>query len=364
MRESVSQQRERNMMTWVAYWRLNPHKFVVDYIGLKLHLYQMILFYMMNISNWFMYIASRGQGKSFIIGVYAVVRCILYPNTNIVIASGTKGQAALIITEKIMYLYNNYPAIQVEIGDIKNISTSINRPEVKFLNGSKIQAAVSNDNSRGLRCNILILDEFRMIDKEIVDKVFKPMLNVVRQPPFLSKPEYANHPAEKNKQIYISSAWYKTNWIWGEFKRFVNGMLGGKDYVAVNIPWQTSVKHGLLDLEQVMEDRDSDEFDEFGFTMEYDALFVGENERGYFKLDAINKCRTLDRIFIPPTNLEYIENKSKSKPRDLSNMKRRNFNSEIRIIGLDVALMGRLLLPLSIERYFEHRGKSVKIKLK
>lgn len=338
--KNLFEQREENLMLWVAYWRKNTQRFVADYMGVKLHLYQKILIYMIDKVSWFMYIAARGQGKSFIIAVYCVARCILYPNTRIVIASGTKGQAKLIISEKIMSLYNNQVAVREEIGDIKNIKTGVNVAEVAFLNGSKISAETSSDNSRGLRGNILIVDEFRMVDKDIIDSVLKPMLNVTRQPGYLALPEYQNHPKESNKEIYLSSAWYKTHWIWGEFNRFLEGMLAAKSYFVADIPYQLSVHHGLLPIERVEEDRTSDTFDDTRFAMEYEALFPGENERGYFKLDSINKCRTINKTFTPPTTIEWIENKNRSKPKNLSNIPRVNKDSEIRIISLDVALMG------------------------
>ena len=60
---SLIKQREENMMKWVGYWRQNPHRFVKDYLGLELFLFQKILFYMMNKVSWFMFIASRGLGK-------------------------------------------------------------------------------------------------------------------------------------------------------------------------------------------------------------------------------------------------------------------------------------------------------------
>lgn len=49
-------------MKWAGFWRKNPHRFAEDYIGVKLHLYQKILLYMMNINDVFMYIAARGAG--------------------------------------------------------------------------------------------------------------------------------------------------------------------------------------------------------------------------------------------------------------------------------------------------------------
>ena len=75
-------------MTWVSYWRKNPHRFVEDYLVISLFLYQKILLYMIERVGVFMYIAARGQGKSFLIALYCIIRCILYPNTNIVLASG------------------------------------------------------------------------------------------------------------------------------------------------------------------------------------------------------------------------------------------------------------------------------------
>lgn len=339
-RKTIFEQREENLMMWVAYWRKNPHRFVEEYLGMNLFLYQKILIFMIDKVTWFMYIAARGQGKSFLIAVYCVVRCILYPNTNIVLASGTKGQARLIISEKIMSMYNNYAPVRHEIGDVKNIKTGANDSSVAFRNGSKIVAVTSSDNARGYRGNILIVDEFRMVDKGIIDGVLKPFLNVMRQPGYLSKPEYKHLPKEENKEIYISSAWYKTNWIWGEFKRFLDGMLKDKPFFVVAIPYQLSVHHGLLDIKRVEADRSSDTFDDTKFAMEYEALFPGENDRGYFKLEAINKCRTINKAFIPPTTTEWIENRTRSKPKNLSNIPRVNKDSEIRIISLDVALMG------------------------
>ena len=51
-------------MLWVSFWRENPHRFVEDYLGIKLFFFQKILIYMLNKVPFFMYIASRGQGEN------------------------------------------------------------------------------------------------------------------------------------------------------------------------------------------------------------------------------------------------------------------------------------------------------------
>ena len=76
-----------------AYYRANPHRFVKDYLGIDLRLFQMILIVMMNFNTNFMYLASRGQGKTFLCAIFCCVRCILYPGTRICIDSNKRAQA-------------------------------------------------------------------------------------------------------------------------------------------------------------------------------------------------------------------------------------------------------------------------------
>lgn len=45
---------------WCSFYRANPQRFAKDYLNVDLKLFQQILIYMMNISNYFMYIAARG----------------------------------------------------------------------------------------------------------------------------------------------------------------------------------------------------------------------------------------------------------------------------------------------------------------
>ena len=45
---------------WAEYWRKNPHRFAIEYLGINLYPFQMILIFMMNISNLFAFIVCRG----------------------------------------------------------------------------------------------------------------------------------------------------------------------------------------------------------------------------------------------------------------------------------------------------------------
>lgn len=314
---------------WTTFYRLNIHRFVEHYFGIQLYLFQKILLFFMNINTFFMLVAARGASKSFLIAIFVCARCVLYPGTKVVIASGVKKQAKLIITEKIeKELYNRYPNLAREI---KQIKTSANEATVIFHNGSSIEAITASDTSRGYRGNILILEEFRLIDENILKSVLKPILNVNRQPPYLKKEEY-KHLAEENIEIYISSAWYTDHWMWNAMKAARDRMLKGMDTVIFALDYLVSIHHGLLSKKRVREMRESPDFDEISFQIEYENIMYAQSSNALFKLKDINKNRKLKNAFYPIKNVEYVSQKNKRKPKLR--------DGEIRILGVDVALMG------------------------
>ena len=132
---------------WAGFYRENMGRFAIDYLQLPLFGFQMILLYMMNINNFYYWVASRGLGKSYLTAVYCCCRCILYPSTKIIVASGTKGQARLLISQKIeKELMGMSPNLRREITYIK---VGANDAVVKFKNGSTIEAVASSDSARG-----------------------------------------------------------------------------------------------------------------------------------------------------------------------------------------------------------------------
>ncbi|MED1863240.1 terminase [Fictibacillus nanhaiensis] len=325
---SKSDNMRTQIKKWTTFYRLNLHRFIEHYFGIELFFFQKLLLFFMNLNTFFMLIAARGLSKSFMIAIFACSRCVLYPNTKVIIASGVKKQGKLIITEKIEKELMQYPNLAREI---KQIKSSSNDASVIFHNGSTIEAVTSSENSRGYRGNILILEEFRMIDENILNTVLKPFLNVFRQPPYLKKEEYS-HLTEENIEVYISSAWYTSHWMWKSMQNARDMMLKGKDTFVFSLDYLTSIHHGLLSKKRIQKERDSSDFDEIGFMMEYENLMYGQNSNALFKLEDITKNRKLKNPFYPISNEDYSvkKNKKKEKLRD----------GEIRVIGVDVALMG------------------------
>lgn len=82
--QSKSERMMNGVALWASWYRFRMDIFVKDYLGIQLKLFQIILIYAMQNNHFFMYLASRGQGKSFLSAIYAVSRCILYPGTIVV----------------------------------------------------------------------------------------------------------------------------------------------------------------------------------------------------------------------------------------------------------------------------------------
>lgn len=312
---------------WASFYRANPHRFVKDYLGINLKLFQQILLFAMMHFHYLIYIAARGQGKTFLTAIFCVTRAILYPGVKIIAVAGQKNQGMEII-QKIREIRENSPLLKREISDIK---ISIYDPRVDFHNGSWIRVVAASEGSRGARSNLLIVDEFRMVPTEIIESVLRRFQTTPRQPGFLSKPEYAHRDdlKERNKQIYLTSAWYKAHESWDRVVSYQELMCQGKSYFVCTLPYQLSIKEGLLLRQDVEDEMMEKTFNEIKFEMEMHALFWGANLNSYFTYEEVQKNRKLTKVYYPKETSDLLSNKSLIIPKkDIG---------EIRVLSADIA---------------------------
>lgn len=145
---------KEGLKKFIGFWRANIHRFIIDYFDCKeLKPFQNLLLYLMSKNTMFVYIASRGQGKSHLVAWFACAYAVLYPNVEIVITSGSKKQSKLMVTEKIEPFSQKYPNLGKEIEKINKNGEDIS---VYFKNGSKITCCTPDDRARGMRGNVLI----------------------------------------------------------------------------------------------------------------------------------------------------------------------------------------------------------------
>jgi len=344
-----------------AYYRANPHRFVKDFLHIDLRWFQKIVIYAMNMNPAFCMIASRGLGKSFLIAIYCCVRCVLYPGTKICIASGTRGQATNVL-EKIrteIIPKSNELKCELRGGDIK---IAASEAIALFKNGSYIKVVTASDSARGNRANVLVLDEFRMIDKDTIDTVLTKFLTASRQPGYLSKPEYAHlKDQERNRQVYLSSAYFQDHWSYMKVKSFVKNMQHpDRDWFICSFPYQLSIKEKLSNREDIADQMLDEDFNEIRWMMEMLAEFYGDSEGSFFNYEAVAKNRKIQYPMLPGRMCAKLANNTKLRIQPKT-------AGEKRILSVDIALMSsnkhkndasaifiNQLLPTKASRYINN----------
>lgn len=318
-----------------AFYRYNPHRFAEDYLHITLRLFQKFLLVMMNLCTSFVFIACRGLGKTFLIAIFCCVRGILYPGTKIVLVSGTRGQAMQILSKIMLEIRPHSPELALEIDDRQ---TKMNGTDavVVFKNGSFIKVVTAGDSARGSRANILIIDEFRLVKKDIVDTVLRKFLTNSRMPLYseLSKEERENeYDRERNKTLYLSSAYFSDHWSYQKCVDNLGFMLDEhrSDFVC-GFPYQLSIKEGLLRAIDVADQMAESDFSEIKWSMEMEALFYGSAEDAFFDFDSISKNRQIRYPMLPARLAGKVGNDKlvRIQPKQ---------PGEIRLLSADIALM-------------------------
>ena len=323
--EKDKQQKIMETVAWRAgYYRNNPHRYVIDVLGLSLKWFQQILLWCMMHYNFVMYLAARGQGKTYLTALFCCVRCILFPGTKIVVSSGTLKQA----NEVLLKIQDDFmKQSSILRSEIEKCNIGQNDASIYFKNGSWIKTRTSSENSRSARANCIVVDEFRMVDETVINTVLRKFLTSPRQPKYLQKPEYA-HMQERNKEIYMSSAYFKSSWAYRKAQSYtLNFFDDTKKYFICGLPYQVSVREGLLSRSQLEDEMSEADYNELVQQMEMECLWFGDTDGSLFKFDELTARIRLRKSFPP---LSFCTDKI-TIPKLITTGKR--------ILSIDVALM-------------------------
>lgn len=281
----------------------------------------------------FMFWAARGLGKSWLTALFCTVRCILFPQTKICVASGTRTQANEVLSKIEDDFMKNYEWGSDNLcREITKHVVSANNAIIEFKNGSWIKVVTASDTARGGRANLLILDEFRMIDKNTITTVLKRFMGPPRQPAYLDLPQYKGKDEllETNIEIYMSSCWFRSHWSFTKSKTYTYNLLGGRDnYFVCALPYQISVKEGLKKRIEIEDEMSEADFDQALFDMEMGCIPFGSTDKAFFTYEDISKRQRLQTALYPP---EVGRNRRDLKIPDV-------VLNERRILSVDIALM-------------------------
>ena len=315
---------------WTSFYRCNPHRLAIDYLGMKwLRPFQQMLVVLCFNFSYVMIIASRGMGKSLIIALVCVLKCILYPGIKIVVVAGKKGQSINVLNKIIDEFMPKSANLRNEIS---SYSTVYADAYIIFKNGSTIKVVTAAESARSARANLIIFDEFVHIKKKIMDSVLRKFKAGQRTPNFLNRAEYKNYPKEPNGEVYISSAYYKYHYSWTKFKSFFKTMIKGGSYAVLGFPYQLPLREGYHSAEQMLNEMQEEDNDSIVFSMEMESLFYGSSEKAFFSFDDIDAARKINIPLYPIDYYSLIPNsKLKYEPKKAG---------EIRLLIMDVATAG------------------------
>lgn len=295
-------ERVHNAIDWITFYRKNMHRFAMHYLGLKIYLYQAYMLYKINLSSESVVVAARTAAKSFVIAIFACCKAILYPNSQIVIASATKRQAELIIDEKIQK--ELMPASANLRKEIKAIHSNSKGTYVDFWNGSTITVVVANDNARGHRSTVMIYEEFRMMKKFIIDSVLSPFQHV-RNTDYKDMPEYQHLPSEESSSVFISSAWYTRHWMWKTVLDAAKRMCTGDGSAfLMALDYCIPLYHKIKTRKQILELKRR--LDPITWKIECENIMISENAHAFFTYDLFDKNQRLKRPIYPRTDEEVL----------------------------------------------------------
>lgn len=275
-----------------------------------------------------MFIASRGFGKSFLMSLYCILRCMLVPGTKIVVV-GAAFRQSKIIFEYMETLWRNSPILRsIFTGSNDGPRRDVDRCTMRLGESWTIAVPMGDGSKiRGLRAHIIIADEFASISPDIYETVVagfaavsaNPIQNVKEEAKrkALTEAGLWNDELEavqikKGNQAIISGtadyAFKHFASYWRRYKSIIqsqgdphklkeifNGEVpdnfNWQDYSIIRVPYELIPK-GFMDDKQVS--RAKATIHTGIYNMEYAACFT-EDSDGFFRRSLIESCVANER---------------------------------------------------------------------
>lgn len=279
---------------FASYYRSYPDKFI-DLISppnskVKLFFYQrMMLRILFRYKNVY-FTMTRGSAKSFtqILAIY--LKCVMYPSIHLFIAAPTKMQAANISQENIEKIWEYFPLLEKEV---KKVYFNKDSTKIIFHNDSKLDVVQVAQSSRGGRRHGGSIEEIvdESMKKDVLNEVVLPMMANNRLAAC-----GGNDPNEKHKStVYVTTAGTRQSFAYEKLMETFRMMAEGKDAFVMGAGYELPVMHKQLDLDYIMQMKESETFNALGFQREYQSLWTGSSDRSLVQLDDMNDCRVLDK---------------------------------------------------------------------
>jgi hypothetical protein len=277
-----------------------------------------------------MYIASRGFGKSFLLAVYATLRCLLIHGSKIVIV-GAAFRQSKVIFEYMDVIWRNAPLLRSLCSESSGPRRDVDRCTLKINDSWTIAVPLGDGTKiRGLRAHTIIADEFNSIPVEIYETVVAGFASVSKDPTGNVKnaaqrkamqadgvwseiQEETYQQRHKNQSILSGTAGYDFEPYadyWRKYKLTIHSKgdmakvvrdsaddigddlpdymkrLNWEEFSVIRIPYEL-IPEGFMDDQQVSRSRAT--MHSGIYLMEYGACFAKDSQ-GFFKRTLLESC--------------------------------------------------------------------------
>lgn len=281
----------------------------------------------------------RAFSKSFLSIMILMLRCILYPRSQLFITTGGKEQATSIAKAKVEEICELMPAIAKEI-DFRRGKTIASKDMVRYIfkNGSVLDIMAARQSSRGQRRVGGLMEECVLIDGTMLNEIIIPTMNVDRL-----LPDGSRCPEEtiNKSQIYVTTAGYKNSFAYDKLKELlIRSVIYPDEAIVLGGTYKIPVMEGLLSKTFVSDLKADGTYNEDSFEREYCSRWSGDAENAFFNSETFDKYRVLN---LPEK--EYSARSSKTA---------------YYILGVDVGRKGCTTEVCVIKVTPQNQGSSVK----
>lgn len=294
----------------ISFYREYPD-YLVDFMKgpdstFKFYFYQRIFLRVVMRHRYVYATFPRAYSKSFLSMMVLILRCILYPNSQLFVTTGGKEQAASITIAKIEEICRLIPALNNEINWDRGVSKK-SKDDVRYVfkNNSSIDILAARQSSRGQRRTGGLMEECVLIDGDILNEVIIPTTNVDRL-----LPDGSRHKEENvNKsQIYITTAGWKNSFAYDKLiELLVQSIISPQEVMVIGGTYETPVTEGLLDEDFVDQLKIQGTYNDESFDREYRSIWSGSVENAFYSAEKFDK----HRVLLQP-EYEYSGRSSKS----------------------------------------------------
>lgn len=292
------------------------------FLGIRLFPFQAMAIKGMMISDYSMFVFSRGLSKTFSTAVYILLECLLNPKANIGVIAGSFRQSKMIFQKMEDIMAKPEAKLAKDCGF--KITKGTDQWTMAIGNNKAVALPLANgERLRGFRFNRIVLDEFITIPEKIFTEVILPFLGVIENP--VEREDMHNlenklidagkmtederYVWPNNKLIILSSPSFKFEYMYKLFKKY-EALIFGEDISQGTEEEEAEIKDNAYRLimqlsydcapkrlyDQNLLKQAKATMSEMQFKREFGAQFTDESD-GYFRLSKMQACTIADGEF-------------------------------------------------------------------